>query len=248
MIVLHSENEIELIAESARIVGLILNELEKIIKPGMTTEDIDKKIEEMIYSYGGKPAFKGYRGYPASSCISIDEVVVHGIPGNQVIKEGQIVTIDIGVEKGEYFGDSCKTFKIGDVDSLKEKLVEVTEKAMYIGIEKCLAGGRLHDASHAIQKYVESNGFSVVRDMVGHGIGKQLHMDPPVPHYGKAGTGPELKNGMVFCVEPMVNAGTYEIEILEDKWTAVTIDKKPSAQFEHTIAIINNKPRILSEV
>ena len=248
MIVLHSENEIELIAESAKIVGLILNELGKIIEPGMTTDDVDKKIEEMIHLYGGRPAFKGYRGFPASSCISIDEVVVHGIPGDQVIEEGQIVTVDIGVEKRGYFGDSCRTFKIGEVDSLKRKLVEVTEKALYIGIEKCAAGARLHDASHAIQNYVESNGFSVVRDMVGHGIGKQLHMDPPVPHYGKAGTGPELKNGMVFCIEPMVNAGTYEIEILEDKWTAITVDRKPSAQFEHTIAIVNNKPRILSEV
>lgn len=248
MIAINTEEEIEKIAESARIVGTVLRDIREYIKPGVMTETIDKMIEEMIKSYGGRPAFKGYRGFPASSCISIDEVVVHGIPGKREMEDGQIVGIDVGVEKNGYFGDACRSYKIGKVSPVKEKLLRVAEEALYKGIKKCVEGNRLFDISYAIQSHVESHGFNVVKDMVGHGIGRKLHEEPSIPNYGKPNTGPLLKNGMIFAIEPMVNEGTYEIRILEDRWTVVTLDSKPSAHFEHTVLITNNKPRILSEV
>ena len=248
MIVINTEEEIEKIAESARIVGTVLRDIQEFIRPGVTTETIDKKIEEMIKSSGGRPAFKGYRGFPASSCISIDEVVVHGIPGKNEMEDGQIVGIDVGVEKSGYFGDACRSYKVGKVSDVKQKLLRVAEEALYKGIERCVDGNRLYDISHAIQSHVESNGFNVVKDMVGHGIGRKLHEEPSIPNYGKAGTGPILKSGMIFAIEPMVNEGTYEIKILDDRWTVVTLDSKPSAHFEHTVLITKNKPRILSEV
>jgi len=248
MIKIFDEEELELIKESSKIVGIVLKEMHQFVKPGIKTEIIDSKIEEIIYSYGGRPAFKGYRGYPASSCISIDEEIVHGIPGKRELKNGQIVGIDVGVEKNGYFGDACYSFKVGKVNSVKEKLLKITEEALYSGIEKCVEGNKLYDISNAIQVHIEKNGFSVVKAMVGHGIGNELHMEPSIPNYGKANTGIVLKDGMVFAIEPMANVGTYKIEILDDNWTAVTKDRKPSAHFEHTVIIRKDKPEILTKI
>jgi len=246
MIIIKSPREIEQLRRSNAIVAEVFEKLKGMIAPGITTKELDQVAEEYILSKGGRPAFKGYRGFPATLCISINEEVVHGIPGQRRLKEGDIVSIDVGVNFGGYFGDSAITLPIGEVDPESKRLLEVTEKALTIGIEKAKIGNRLFDISYAIQRWVESRGFSVVRDFVGHGIGKDLHEEPQIPNFGSPHQGPRLDKGMVFALEPMVNEGTYEVRVLSDGWTVVTADGKRSAHFEHTISIADNGAEILS--
>lgn len=246
-----TEREIELIRESSRIVAEVLALLGSRIRPGVHTKELDEIAERFIRSRGGTPAFKGYshdgsNPFPASVCISIDDVVVHGIPNGTVLEEGQIVSIDVGVRKNGYYGDGARTFAVGRISSEKQKLLRVTEESLYKGIEKAVAGNHLHDVSFAVQKYVEAHGFSVVRDLVGHGVGRRLHEEPAIPNYGEPGTGLKLKEGMVLAIEPMVNAGTYKVEVDSDGWTVRTADRKPSAHFEHTIVVRKGEPEILT--
>ena len=246
MIYIRSLEEVEKIRESNRIVADTIALLGKEIKPGKSTLALDKLAEEYIRSQDAQPAFKGYNGFPASICASIDEQVVHGIPSQRELQDGEIVGIDVGALKNGYYGDAAFTFAVGQVDETRQRLMRVTENSLYKGIEKARAGNHLSDIGHAIQTYVESHGFSVVRSLVGHGIGTQLHEAPEVPNYGNPGRGPELKPGMCLAIEPMVNVGTFEVESLEDGWTIITVDHKPSAHFEHTIAITESDPLILS--
>jgi methionyl aminopeptidase len=246
MIIIKSPREIEQLKRSNAIVAEVFEKLKGMIAPGITTQELDQVAEEYILSKGGHPAFKGYRGFPATLCISINEEVVHGIPGQRRLKEGDIVSIDVGVNFAGYFGDSAITLPVGEVDSESKRLLEVTEKALAIGIEKAKIGNRLFDISYAIQRWVESCGFSVVRDFVGHGIGKDLHEEPQIPNFGSPHQGPRLEKGMVFALEPMVNEGTYEVRVLSDGWTVVTADGKRSAHFEHTISITDDGAEILS--
>ena len=246
MIYIRSLEEVEKIRESNRIVADTIAFLGKEIKPGKSTLALDKLAEEYIRSQDAQPAFKGYHGFPASICASIDEQVVHGIPSQRELQDGEIVGIDVGALKNGYYGDAAFTFAVGQVDETRQRLMRVTENSLYKGIEKARAGNHLSDIGHAIQTYVEPHGFSVVRSLVGHGIGTQLHEAPEVPNYGNPGRGPELKPGMCLAIEPMVNVGTFEVESLEDGWTIITVDHKPSAHFEHTIAITESDPLILS--
>lgn len=246
MIIIKSKREIEELRRSNAIVAEVFEKLKKVIVPGIQTKELDQIAEDIIRSRGALPAFKGYRGFPATLCISINEEVVHGIPGSRRIKEGDIVSIDVGVNMNGYFGDGAITIAVGEIDDVGKKLIEVTEKALYIGIEKARPGNRLFDISYAIQSWVESNGFSVVRDFVGHGIGKDLHEEPQIPNFGSPNQGPRLEKGMVFALEPMVNEGTYMVKILSDGWTVVTVDGKRSAHFEHSIAITDGEAEILS--
>jgi methionyl aminopeptidase len=247
MIEIKSENELKLIAEAGKIVKLILEELKRGAIPGVTTADLEQKAAEIIKKFSARSAFQGYRGFPGVICTSLNEQVVHGIPGSTRLVSGDILSIDVGVEKNGYYADSALTVPIGDkVSSSALSLIDVTEKALYLGIEKAVEGNRLFDISNAVQKEAESHGYGVVREFVGHGIGKNLHEDPEIPNYGRPDTGPRLKNGMVLAIEPMINEGRYEIEILSDGWTAVTKDKSLSAHFEHTVAVTEGKPRILT--
>jgi len=249
MIEIKNEAEIALIREASRIVRDVLQEIKEIARPGIATEELDKKAEQMIEAVNARPAFKGYRGFPGSICTSINEQVVHGIPGKRKLVSGDILSVDAGVEKNGFFGDAAITIEIGDsVPDAAKKLIRITEESLWVGIEKAVKGNRLFDISYAIQKYVEDRGYSIVRDFVGHGIGKKMHEDPEIPNFGKPGTGPRLKNGMVMAIEPMVNEGKCEIEILTDRWTAVTRDKKLSAHFEHTVAVTDNGPIVLTGV
>jgi methionyl aminopeptidase len=252
MISLKTKREIELIRESCKIVGEVLKLIGARIKPGVTTLELDKLAEEYIRTFGGLPAFKGYGSqknnlFPATLCTSIDSAVVHGIPGKRMLKEGEIVSIDVGVKKDGYYGDGAWTFPVGEISAEKQRLLKVTEESLGKGIEKAMAGNRVHDISFAVQSHVEANGFSVVRELVGHGVGKELHEPPNVPNFGKPGTGPELKNGMTLAIEPMVNFGGYQVNMEPDGWTVVTRDGLPSAHFEHTIAIVEGKPEILTQ-
>lgn len=237
-----------MIEEAGKVVKTILEELGKIARPGTATLEFDKKAEEIIGKFRCRSAFKGYRGYPGTVCVSVNEEVVHGIPGNRRLGEGDIVGIDVGIEKDGYFADSAITLAIGDLrrGAKALDLIETTREALRLGIREAVEGNRLFDISHAIQRHAESRGYSVVRDFVGHGIGKKLHEDPSIPNFGAKGTGPRLKSGMVLAIEPMINEGGWEVEVLDDGWTAVTKDKKLSAHFEHTIAITENDPRILT--
>ena len=248
MIIIKSPREIEQLKRSNAIVAEVFEKLKGMIVPGVTTKELDQVAEEYILLKGGHPAFKGYRGFPATLCISVNEEVVHGIPGHRQLKEGDIVSLDVGVNLVGCFGDAAVTLPVGEVDPEAKRLLEVTEKALYIGIERAMVGNRLFDISYAIQRWVESHGFSVVRDFVGHGIGRELHEDPHVPNFGAPHQGPRLEKGMVFSLEPMVNEGTYEVRVLSDGWTVVTADGKRSAHFEHTIAITENGVEILSVV
>ncbi len=220
------------------------------LKPGISTSEIDKIIEDYIRSCGARPACIGVPGYkgafPCATCISVNEEVVHGVPGNRIIKNGDIVSIDIVTELNGFYGDCAKTFAIGEVDEVSKKLLDVTEKSREIGISNAVSGNRIGDIGHSIQKYVESNGFSVVKDFAGHGVGLALHEDPMVPNFGRSGRGLKIENGMVLAIEPMVNVGTYKVAILDDGWTVVTLDGKRSSHFEHSIAIIDGKAEILS--
>ncbi len=246
MIIIKSPREIEQLRRSNAIVAEVFEKLKGMVAPGITTKELDQVAEDYILSKGGRPAFKGYRGFPATLCISINEEVVHGIPGQRRLKEGDIVSIDVGVNFGGYFGDSAITLPVGEVDPESKRLLDVTKKALTIGIEKAKIGNRLFDISYAIQRWVESRGFSVVRDFVGHGIGKDLHEEPQIPNFGSPHQGPRLEKGMVFALEPMVNEGTYEVRVLSDGWTVVTADGKRSAHFEHTISITDDGVEILS--
>jgi len=246
MIYIRSKDEIQKIWESNKIVFDTLQMLGKEAKPGVRTKRLDKLAEEFIRSKGAKPAFKGYKYYPATICTSIDEQVVHGIPSNRELRDGEIISIDVGAEKDGYYGDSAYTYAVGEVDPIKKKLMSVTKESLYKGIAMAVPGNKLSDIGNAVQTHVESNGFSVVRVLVGHGIGRELHEQPEVPNYGEPGKGPTLKAGMCIAIEPMVNAGTYNVYTLDDGWTVVTADKKPSAHYEHTIAITGDGPLILS--
>lgn len=246
VIIIKSKREIEQLRRSNAIVAEVFEKVKSAIMPGVQTKELDKIAEDIILSKGALPAFKGYRGFPATLCISINEEVVHGIPSERKLKEGDIVSIDVGVNLNGYFGDGAITVGVGKIDEKGRKLIEITEKALYIGIEKAKPGNRLYDISYAIQSWVESNGFSVVRDFVGHGIGKDLHEEPQIPNFGPPNHGPRIEKGMVFAIEPMVNEGTYAVKILSDGWTVVTADGKRSAHFEHTIAVTDGEPEVLT--
>ncbi len=246
MIVLKSERELEIMRKAGALTAKILHEVAEAVKPGIRTLDLDNLASELVAKYGAKAAFKGYHGYPASICVSVDEEVVHGIPGERILHEGQIVSLDFGVLYNGYHGDSAITVPVGEVSDEAKRLIEVTKTALDKGIEQALIGQRLSDISHAIQTYVEENGFAVVREYVGHGIGRQMHEAPPVPNFGLPDRGPRLKEGMTLAIEPMVNVSTWEVEALSDGWTVVTKDGSLSAHFEHTVAILDGGPEILT--
>lgn len=248
MVIIKSQEEIKKIAESCKIVAEVLEGLKSFIKEGVTTADIEDYVEKHIYKRNARPAFKGYRGYPSSVCTSINDQVVHGIPSKNVrLKGGDIISIDLGVLFEGFYGDAAITLSVGEVSQLAEELIRVTEEALYIGIEKAVIGNRVSDISSSIQQYVEKHGFSVVRAFVGHGIGRFLHEDPQIPNFGKPGKGMRLKEGMTLAIEPMVNVGSPDVVILDDGWTAVTLDGSLSAHFEHTIVITKNGPQILTK-
>jgi methionyl aminopeptidase len=248
LIVLKSPDEIKRMADSCRIVAEVLDGIKKYVSPGVATKELDEFAESFIIKRGARPAFKGYKGYPASVCTSVNEQVVHGIPSVSRLKEGDIISLDIGVYYKGFYGDAAITVPVGKIDGKAEKLLLATEKALYLGIEKAVIGNRLSDVSAAIQDYAESEGFSVVRELVGHGIGRQLHEEPQVPNFGKPGQGPEIKEGMTLAIEPMVNEGGWEVVLLNDGWTTVTKDGSLSAHFEHTIAVTKDKNSILTKL
>lgn len=246
MIYLKTLEEIEGIREAAQLVSQTLGYIAPYIQSGITPKQLDKMAEEYIRDHGGIPAFKGYKGYPATLCVSVNEVVVHGIPNHIPLKEGDIVSVDCGVKKNGFYGDHAYTFMIEPVKPEVRKLVQITYECLYLGIQEATVENRIGDIGFAIQQHAEKNGFSVVRDLVGHGIGKNLHEAPDVPNFGRKGNGYPIKNGMVLAIEPMINMGKYKVFQLQDGWSIVTADKKPSAHFEHDIAIINGKSEILS--
>jgi len=248
MIILKSSMEIDIMREAGRIVAQTQEILKEAIKPGIKTKELDRIAEEFIIKSGAIPAFKGYRGYPASICISVNNQVVHGIPGSRTLEDGDIVSIDIGTIYNGYCGDAAFTSPVGEVSTEAKKLMKVTEGSLYKGIENAVVGNRLSDISHAVQKHVEENGYAVVRDYVGHGIGQNMHEDPQVPNFGMPGKGPRLREGMVIAIEPMVNKGKYHVRTLKDNWTVVTVDGSLSAHYEHTIAITGDGPRILTRL
>ena len=248
MIIIKSKKEIELMREAGKIVADTHELLKEAITPGISTLELDKIAEENIRKYNAIPSFKGYGGFPGTICASINEQVVHGIPGNQIVKEGDIISIDIGAYYKGYHADAAKTHGVGIISEENRKLIEVTKESFYEGIKFAKLGYRLSDISHAIQAHVEKHDFSVVRDLVGHGVGTELHEDPQVPNYGPPGKGPRLKEGMVIAIEPMINAGRYHVKTLLDGWTIVTIDGKNSAHYEHTIAITEDEPLILTKL
>jgi methionyl aminopeptidase len=251
VIYIKTKKEIDFIRDSCRIVAETLRLVANNVRPGVETIELNRIAEEYIFSNNAKAAFKGYSqagsyDYPASICVSIDDEVVHGIPGNRVLKEGEIVSIDVGVLKNGYFGDAALSVAVGKISPDKQKLLDVTEKSLYEGIKEATLGNRVHDISFAVQKYVEAHGFSIVKDLCGHGVGKFLHEEPAVPNYGVRGTGPKLKKGMTIAIEPMVNTGTYKVKTAKDGWTVLTQDCLPSAHFEHTVLVSNGSPEILT--
>lgn len=246
MITIKSPQEIELIRESCQLVVQSFTVVEEIIRPGISTQEIDRAVAKFIRSNSAWAAFKGFNGYPASTCISVEDQVVHGVPSNRTLREGEIVSIDIGVEKNGYYGDAAKTFAVGNISDERKRLMDETKIALFKGIAAAIVGNRLSDISNAVQVSVEAAGFSVVRDLVGHGIGTQLHEPPQIPNYGRPHRGPRLRKGMTIAIEPMVNMGGWEVQTLEDEWTVTTLDGLPSAHFEHTIAITDGKPEILT--
>ncbi|HWY97891.1 MAG TPA: type I methionyl aminopeptidase [Bacteroidia bacterium] len=241
-----TESDIEKIRESSLIVSKTLAEVGKAIKPGITTGELDKIAESYILSHGAKPAFKGYKGFPATLCVSVNAQVVHGIPGNYALKEGDIVSVDCGVVKNSYYGDSAYTFRVGKISEEVANLLKVTKESLYKGIEAAVEGNRMGDLSAAIGEHAEEHKYGVVRELVGHGIGRNLHEAPDVPNYGKKGNGIRLQAGLVIAIEPMINMGKKEVKQENDGWTITTKDGKPSAHFEHTVAIRNGKAEILT--
>ncbi len=254
MIICKSADEIKVMEEAGKIVARVFLKIEEVIRPGITTAFLDKVAEDAILKENAIPAFKGYIGrfgkkpFPASICASINEVVVHGIPDSRVIHEGDLVSIDIGVKFKGFYGDATRTYKIGKVSKIAEKLWNATREALDIGIEKCRVGARLSDISNSIEKRALEDGFSVVKDFVGHGIGRDMHEDPQILNYGPPGQGPILKEGMVLAIEPMLNQGTSKVEVLNDLWTVVTKDRKLSCHFEDTVAVSSNGPLILTRI
>ncbi|HUJ18894.1 MAG TPA: type I methionyl aminopeptidase [Nitrospirota bacterium] len=247
MIILKSRQEIEKIRRACVIVADVLEGIVPLIRPGVTTQSLDEFAEKLILSSGAVPAFKGYRGYPKTLCTSVNSQVVHGIPSTDVaLVEGDIISVDVGAIVEGFYGDAAKTFPVGRVAPEAERLISVTEEALFKGIAQTRAGNRLFDISAAVQQHVESNGFSVVRDFVGHGIGSNMHEDPQIPNFGERGQGPRIKPGMVFAIEPMVNKGGSATYVLQDGWTAVTADGSLSAHFEHTVAVTSEGPWVLS--
>lgn len=247
MIPLKSQKDLEMLAHAGHILACVMRQVEESVQPGITTKDIDRISEELILQENAVAAFKGYRGFPATVCVSVNEEIVHGIPGPRVILEGDIVSIDLGVNYQGYFSDMAVTLPVGKVEQNKRKLIAITRQSLEIGIKQARAGNYLTDISHSIQSFVEAQGFSVVRQFVGHGIGVALHEEPEIPNFGQPHLGTLLKNGMVLAIEPMVNIGSWECFVLENDWTAVTKDGTPSAHFEHTIAITNKGPVILTQ-
>jgi len=252
-IIIKTSEEVELIRESSLLVGKTLGEVSRWIKPGVSTLELDRVAEEFIRDHGGIPAFKDYPSgsdapaFPATLCLSLNEEVVHGIPSEEkVLREGDIISVDCGVLKNGFFGDCAYTFAVGEVASKKQRLLKITEESLYKGLEKVVVGARLGDISQAIQYHVECNGFSIVQEMVGHGIGRNLHEPPEIPNYGRKNTGPILEEGMVFAIEPMVNMGKRRIVLMKDGWTIKTADGMPSAHFEHTIVVRKNQCEVLS--
>lgn len=247
MIILKSAEEIDAMRRAGRVVAQAHALVRELVKPGITTWDLDRAVEEFLLKQNAVPAFKGYQGYPASICASVNEVVVHGIPSKDVVlEEGSIISIDIGAFVDGFCGDSAWTYPVGSVAPEIQKLLTVSEEALFLGIERAQVGNRLSDISHAVQRHVETHGFSVVRDFVGHGIGRQMHEAPQIPNFGPPGRGPRLKPGMTLAIEPMVNAGGYQVDVLADNWTVVTRDKCWSAHFEHTVAVTDGGPVVLT--
>lgn len=247
MIVLKTSRELAIMKEACIISAGALQTVAKAVEPGVSTAELDRLAEEYIRSKGAVPNFKNYQGYPATACISINNEVIHGIPSKQrILKEGDIVSVDLGAMYGGYHGDNAATFAVGDVSPEAKRLMDVTRESLYEGINAARPGGRIGDISHAVQSYVEANGFSVVRQFVGHGVGTKLHEDPEVPNFGKAGHGFRLMPGMTLAIEPMVNAGDYQVRVLKDGWTTVTSDGSLSAHFEHTVVITEDGPKIMT--
>ena len=247
MVRIRTKREVDLITTSCQIVADTLIMLAEYVKPGTSILELDTKAEKFIRNNGARPAFKGYMGFPATLCISVDDEVVHGIPSDRLLEEGQIVGIDCGAEKDRYFGDHAKTFSVGKIPKEKQKLMEVTHKSLMMGIEVAIPGNYVSDIGHAIQTYVEGFGYSVVRELVGHGIGTELHEEPQIPNYGQPKQGYRLREGMCIAIEPMINLGHKEVKTDSDGWTIRTVDGQASAHFEHTIAITSNGPKILSQ-
>jgi methionyl aminopeptidase len=246
MIIRKTEAELERMARAGRVVVDTLALIGEHVRAGTTTAELDALADEFIRSQGGVPTFKGYRGYPASICTSPNDMIVHGIPGPYALQEGDILSVDVGVTLDGYVGDSSYTFAVGRIDPEAERLLDVGQEALAAGIEQCQPGGRLSDISHAIQRATEENGFSVVRALVGHGVGRSMHEDPQLPNFGPPGRGPELAPGMVFAIEPMINAGGPDIRVEDDQWSIRTADGSLSAHFEHTVAVTEDGPRILT--
>jgi methionyl aminopeptidase len=246
MIPIKTAEEISKLRKSAQLLVKTFREIEAILSPDIPTRMLDEVTEEVIRSGGGKPAFKGYRGFSASICTSIESEVVHGIPGTRRLREGEIISVDIGVELDGYFSDAAKTYGVGEISQDRILLMDTTRTALHRGIRKCREGNRLSDISHSIQTYVESKGYSIVRALVGHGIGRSLHEEPQIPNFGSPHNGPKLHSGMVFAIEPMVNMGSSEVKFLKDGWTVETSDGSPSAHFEHTVLVTDGKPEILT--
>ena len=233
--------------ESGKVTGFILKELENFIRPGISTADIDKFVEDTIRKNGMIPSFKGYGGFPASACVSINDEVVHGIPDKKrILKEGDIVSVDVGSTYKGYVSDAARTYPVGTISDIAQKLIDATRDSFFAGLEYCKVGYRLSDISHAIQEKAEGEGFSVIRDFVGHGVGQNMHEDPQIPNYGKAGRGPRLAKGMVFAIEPMICEGGYDVETLLNNWTVVTVDGKLSAHYENTVVITDGEPELLT--
>ncbi len=246
MIIRKSGDEIERMARAGRVVSETLELLSEHMRPGVTTAELDRLAEEFIRKHGGQPTFKGYRGYPAALCTSPNEMIVHGIPGLYALRDGDILSVDVGVTLGGFVGDAAYTFPVGEVSPEATRLLDVCQEALAAGVEQCRAGRRLSDISHAIQQVTEAAGFSVVRALVGHGVGRVMHEDPQIPNYGPAGRGPRLAPGMVFAIEPMITAGEWGIVLHDDDWSISTADGSLAAHFEHTVAITEGEPRILT--
>ena len=248
MIIIKNNLEIDLMRKAGRLLAETLLRVEDSVKPGITTAELNKIAEDYIVKHGGKPSFQGLYGFPAAACISVNEQVIHGFPGKYVLQDGDLVSFDCGVCLNGYQSDAARTFMVGNVSEEAKRLVAVTKESFFKGIEFAKPGNSLSDISNAIQTYVEGNGFSVVRDYVGHGIGRDVHEDPEIPNYGRAGRGPKLQEGMTLAIEPMVNVGTHKVITLDDEWTVVTADKKLSAHYENTVAILTNGAEILTLV
>lgn len=248
MIILKSDRELGYLREAGKIVAKTIEELRKVVQPGITTFELDRVAEKFIKSCGAIPAFKGYHGFTGNICTSINEQVVHGIPGPRKLKNGDTISIDVGAVINGYNGDAAITLPVGEIGAEVQQLLNVTEQSLYKGIEQAVVGNRLGDISHAVQKHAEAYGYGVVRDFVGHGIGRSMHEDPQIPNYGLPGRGPRLKTGMTLAIEPMINMGTYEVRTLNDGWTVITADGSRSAHFEHTIAITLDGPEILTKL